>query len=212
MPQTQARPRAYDAGANLLALVGRNGRTVALVLLFLLLVVCLFWLGGQMGQMSQVQGMQAEQLAQLRVQLRALTPQATGAAQARPGAGPAPRPGAEASSPAKGSILSPEARQTVPEIFGCTVRVEQPRPGHHYYLVLRQGARCWPRQEVKMPPGGATTAWELRRAAAGPFTLELREVDQHQHQQLAQWRQGADAQAHLEVGGGLLDAVNLTSN
>ncbi|MBI4800849.1 MAG: hypothetical protein HY794_19340 [Desulfarculus sp.] len=184
---------------------------MALVLLFLLLVVCLYWLGGQVSQMALLQRQQEEQIAQLHAQLLALTPQATGAAQARPGAGPAPRPGAEA-SPAKGSILSPEARQAVPEVFGCTVRVERPRPGHHYYLVLRQGARCWPRQEVKMPPGGATTAWEVRRAAAGPFTLELREVDQDQHQQLAQWRQGADAQAHLEVGGWLLDAVNLTSN
>ncbi|MBI5522507.1 MAG: hypothetical protein HY910_07760 [Desulfarculus sp.] len=183
---------------------------MALLLLFLLLVVCLFWLGGQVGHLAQLQGQQEEQIAQLRAQLRALTPRVTGAAQARPGAGLAPRPGAEA-SPAKGSILAPAPRQAVPEVFGCTVKVEQPRPEYHYYLVLRQGAKYWPRQEVKMPPGGATTAWEVRRAAAGPFTLELREVDQDQHQQIAQWRQEAEAQPppHLEVCGGVLDALQL---
>lgn len=213
MPQTQARPRAQATGADLLALLGRHGRAVVLLLLFVILVVCLYWLGGQVGRMTQLQRQQEEQIAQLRAQLRALDQQAAGSGQARPAAGLGQQPGAE-TSPAKGSILSPAPGQAVPEVFECTVKVRDPSPGHHYYLVLRQGAQYWPCQEVKMPPGGATTAWELRRdraTAAGPFSLELREVDQEQHQRITQWRQWLGARPNQEPAGGLLDVVNLTS-
>jgi len=211
MPQSQARSRAEFAGARLLVGISNNARVLGLLLVLVLLLAGLLWLGGQVGQVALNQTRQEGQIKELGDQLRCLA-EATGVSGKLSLVGGGPGPAPQAASPAKGAILAPRTEQAVASTFACTVRVDRPRQGHYYYLVLRQGQMCWPRQEVKMPPGGATTAWQISREAMpgqGHFCLELREVDEPQHLAITQWQRGVDGNTGLEPAGGLLDAINL---
>jgi hypothetical protein len=193
--------------ANCRPLIQKNLGAILPLLLFLAGVL---WLGVPVRRAMLTLERQESQIALLREQVRVLA--AAGQAAPRQSEAPAPVPvSPPAGDPAKGAILEPRPRQEVAASFACTVRVDQPHPEHHYYLVLRRGGQCWPRQEVKMPPGGATTAWEISQEGIpcqGPLCLELREVGREQHRAIAQWQQGQAGQP-LEPPGWLLDAIQL---